>query len=764
MASPDINVGMGVSGISQFKSAMSQASASVKTLDAALKLNEKQFKASGDAETYMKQQASLLKSQITAQQTVVKNAEKALEQMTKNGTDKASVSYQKMQQQAIKAQDALLDMQTALKDVESGESGASQGADEVGKSFEKLGNDVANVSKRADFSAVISGLQSITNVVEQAASKVRDFAVGAWNELMSVAGNADDVLTQSTIFGLTPEEYQRMSFAAASVDTEVETIINARKKLNYNIGSGNKNTAGAFQFLGIDLYEADPNASIADQFLGNDKKLRDWEDIFWETGEAMLHMQEAGQAIDLDTYSQQIFGKSWNQLMPLFASGREKYDDAMKSAGTNSQKSLEDLSALNDKVDELKSNFQVLETETLAAFAPTLTDIADKLGTFFQRLTEYLQTDEGKKSLEGISEAMSSLFEDLSNVDFGTAMETVKTAIERLKDGLVWLKDNKNTVVTTIEAIAKAFVGMKVAEGVLTFMNLLTGAKGLFSGGVDMASAGASAGASWGNGFAGAVIKAAPWLVGLYTLLNPSNGGAEEYADSNGIVNKSTQMNLGVQTLDEAELLKARLRMSGYGALTESQYGAFQEYWDYYRDPNRNPDLANYEWEYLTNQFWGRGKAFKAMAAEMYQLDPTMEDLPDDFFKIPAIVVPNIEDLQLQLTEANLQVPVQFVLGSLNGIIAGMTNFTPHASGLDYVPYNGYPAILHKGERVMTRWENEAYMGGGYSIDDLTNAVTYALGSVGIYMGSDQVGNLTTNRVSNNIAKRSNARLRSMGG
>ena len=141
-----------------------------------------------------------------------------------------------------------------------------------------------------------------------------------------------------------------------------------------------------------------------------------------------------------------------------------------------------------------------------------------------------------------------------------------------------------------------------------------------------------------------------------------------------------------------------------------------------------------------------------------------MEDLPDDFFKIPAIVVPNIEDLQLQLTEANLQVPVQFVLGSLNGIIAGMTNFTPHASGLDYVPYNGYPAILHKGERIMTRWENEAYMGGGYSIDDLTNAVTYALGSVGIYMGSDQVGNLTTNRVSNNIAKRSNARLRSMGG
>ena len=32
-----------------------------------------------------------------------------------------------------------------------------------------------------------------------------------------------------------------------------------------------------------------------------------------------------------------------------------------------------------------------------------------------------------------------------------------------------------------------------------------------------------------------------------------------------------------------------------------------------------------------------------------------------------------------------------------------------HANGLDYVPFNGYVAELHKGERVLTKQENEEY-------------------------------------------------------
>lgn len=42
---------------------------------------------------------------------------------------------------------------------------------------------------------------------------------------------------------------------------------------------------------------------------------------------------------------------------------------------------------------------------------------------------------------------------------------------------------------------------------------------------------------------------------------------------------------------------------------------------------------------------------------------------------------------------------------------SGSVKATPHKTGLDYVPYDGYFAMLHKGERVLTAEENAAYSG-----------------------------------------------------
>lgn len=45
-----------------------------------------------------------------------------------------------------------------------------------------------------------------------------------------------------------------------------------------------------------------------------------------------------------------------------------------------------------------------------------------------------------------------------------------------------------------------------------------------------------------------------------------------------------------------------------------------------------------------------------------------------------------------------------------NSIFASLNNlFKPHSAGLSYVPYDGYLAELHKGERVMTASENRSY-------------------------------------------------------
>ena len=55
-----VNVKMGVTGVAQFKQNINQAKQTVKTLDAQLALSEKQFKANGDAESYMTEKSELL--------------------------------------------------------------------------------------------------------------------------------------------------------------------------------------------------------------------------------------------------------------------------------------------------------------------------------------------------------------------------------------------------------------------------------------------------------------------------------------------------------------------------------------------------------------------------------------------------------------------------------------------------------------------------------------------------------------------------------
>lgn len=61
--------------------------------------------------------------------------------------------------------------------------------------------------------------------------------------------------------------------------------------------------------------------------------------------------------------------------------------------------------------------------------------------------------------------------------------------------------------------------------------------------------------------------------------------------------------------------------------------------------------------------------------------------------------------------------PVKSLFGKVGSFVGGLFGGS-HANGLDYVPYNGYVAELHQGERVLTKTENEEYTRGGGSGGD----------------------------------------------
>ena len=484
-----VNVKMGVSGVQQFKNGIKTAQDSVKTLDQALALNEKQFKATGDAEEYMKTKSELLQVKLKEQEAIVQQAEAALEHMNKNGVDKASTAYQKMQQELLRAKGTLIDTQTEIEGV--GEAGI-----EAENGVSAMNDELDRIGKNVSLETVKSGIDSITSGLENAAKKAIQFGQKIVQNVFGAANWADNLLTRATFYEITPEQLQRMEKTADLIDTDVETIISAQQKLRKAMGKeSSKETLSAFEALGIDPSN------------------HDWETTFWKAGEALTQMTDK---VERDKIALQLFGKNFNELLPLFNTGREKYEETMEGWNVVSDENVQKLGELDDSYQKLQNELETLKNTFWAELAPAVQVATDALTELMKQFNEYLDTDEGKEAMKSLSESIESLFRNLTNIEFSDVMNVVKGAIDGIVEGLKWLSNNWTLVRDALIGIAIGFGALKLASFGISVGQLISGFKGLAGGG---AAAGAGAGAGAGAAGGGAASGFGSGAVGTASTL-----------------------------------------------------------------------------------------------------------------------------------------------------------------------------------------------------------------------------------------------------
>ena len=109
----------------------------------------------------------------------------------------------------------------------------------------------------------------------------------------------------------------------------------------------------------------------------------------------------------------------------------------------------------------------------------------------------------------------------------------------------------------------------------------------------------------------------------------------------------------------------------------------------------------------------------------------------------------NVEDRPAGMSESDY---VNTLLGS--GVDLENINGR-HATGLEYVPWDGYRAILHKGESVLTRaqaqnWREGNRVGSAPAISaaDIANAVAAAISGMRVVMDGESVGTIVAPYVS----------------
>ncbi|MBR2854498.1 MAG: hypothetical protein IKE81_09260 [Clostridia bacterium] len=506
-----VNIKMGVSGVAQFKQSISQARQNMKTLDAQLKLTEKQYKATGDAETYMQQKTEQLKAKLEEQKAIAANAEKALADMSERGVDKSSKAFQDMIRTLANVKGDMIDTEQQLQ-------GISESSEQAGDGVSEMNSQLANVGQGISWQNVTSGIESLTGKLERAGKAAFTMGQRLIQATLGKGAWADQLAADAQTMGLTTDQLQRMQKTAQLIDTSVEAIVSSQKKLKKGLGSNDAGVMGGLlELLGE----------------GYDPRGKDWETVFWDAGEALMKFSNETEK---EVYAQKLFGRSWNELIPLFEAGRKEYEKTNASWNTLSDDQMKQLTDMDDQYQKLNIEWEDFKTQLLTTFSPALTTAMEKITGVVSELNEYLQTPEGKAMLEQMSSTITTLIDDLLNINPEDVVNGLKTVIDGITDAFKWIQEHHGEVVTALEVIVAGWAALKLTGGILDVLKIINAVKGIGITSSAAASAGATAGTSWAGAFASAAMKAAPFLAFLYTLLNPS--GTSDELGNNTLLDK----------------------------------------------------------------------------------------------------------------------------------------------------------------------------------------------------------------------------------
>lgn len=723
-----INTEMRVTGIAEYKNAMSQARQSVKTLDDELKKSEAQYKATGDKETYMADKARILQKQLQEQQKAVKAASDALAQMKKQNVDPSSQAFQKMASELYKAQTQVINTTSALDQLKRGEMEAAAGADQLTAS-------VNGISKKMSIGQVISGIDSITGGLESAAKKAVSLGEAIWKNVTDKAAWADDVATAAKMLGMSVEDYQRYEGVFKTVgELTIQDWMNAKRRVESMIYSPSNEQTGILELLGIDTHETISGAKGDIQGAA-----KDWETIFWEVSEELKNRIANGTISEgmADQYFEAIFGKKYMNYKNFIDLGQEGFKEAFNNWDPVDEETVNQMAELNDKLIKLKEQFGALETEVLRGLAPALTAGADALSKMLSELMKYLQSEDGQKLLDNMGEAISGLFEDLSKIDPQQVVEGFAGVFNAIVEGLKWLKDNKDLVIGALEGIVIGWAGLKLTGGALKVLELINGINGLKNTKVPSLpytepgtpTTAPTAGPAAGGGLWAAVktmiADAMPFLatdaavIGLASLPAILAQNADYQASAEKRASR-VQSAGNAETPNEKFLLQAAnaLVLEGgknkdFQAISDLLMGLGerqnQERAQLYNTIQRYAPTTgdgNYTWNQLM-RYWS-GAEFDAGAEDaLLEAVTTAFQKEIDANNAPKIPInPEVpEDAAATISEdiGPVTVPVLFSVEEMGpeetAAFFGAADGN-HANGIWSVPFDGYRAILHRGERV----------------------------------------------------------------
>lgn len=382
---------IGVEGEKEFKKALREINQDFKVLGSEMKLVTSQFDKQDNSVQAVTARNKVLNREIDEQKEKIDLLEKAL----KNSTDSFGETDSRTKSWATQLNHAKAELNDMERELDKNNAALDQAGSEFGEA-EKQTDDFGDAVKKSANQAEDAGgrfeklggvLKGIGMAMGAALAAIGTAAVGAGKALMDMSVNAaayaDEILTASTVTGMSADSLQAYKYAAELVDVSMETLTGSMAKQLKSMASardGSDKFASAYEKLGVSV--ADSNGS-----------LRDSDAVYWETIDAL---GKVANETERDALAMQIFGKSAQELNPLIAQGSAGIaaltEEAKRMGAVMSGDSLNALGAFDDSIQRLKAGGEATKNMLGTVLLPQLQQLADGgvslLGEFTRGLSE----------------------------------------------------------------------------------------------------------------------------------------------------------------------------------------------------------------------------------------------------------------------------------------------------------------------------------------------------------------------------------------
>lgn len=468
----EIKTRLSVDGEQAFKRAISDASKSISQMGSNLSLAAAEFKKDGDAMKLMQTRSATLRAEIAQQSQIVKALQGALSDVTQKYGEN-SKQAEEWQTKLNQAKAKMANLEVELRNNEQGldrNGKAFQGAGAKAQQFAKDVKDAERTANGINFMAAHTAIQNLSNSL----SSVFRTALNVGKRVTSLANSsgqwADELGTLSLQTGLSTDTLQKWAHAAEYAETDVSTITKAFVKLT----NPTEKVQQTLKKMGVTLKEVYKVPIEGTNIVDLGVRARDTNEIFWDTVDALGRMKNA---TDQEAAANELFGKSYQQLMPLVRLGRARWQELEREAADMGLVIGEDgVQALNDYYDStrrVEEELTALKNSVFAELAPGMKEAADGFTQLVQNFNAWAQSEKGQEALGKLSDAIGSVFSSVTDQDFEDIVGTATGAIEGLTGAFGWFSENGETVRLGLVGLAGALAAMKVSLPVLSFLQLM---------------------------------------------------------------------------------------------------------------------------------------------------------------------------------------------------------------------------------------------------------------------------------------------------